>query len=114
MGGMSLIVSLKPKQAIVDIKRNLRVTKNEKDISVNSFRTQVNTPIYDLAEIAMEIANQESHYCNFENLGFMIIYPQYDIKKERVGDSLVYILKEAKSVQEFKFATRSCAMPAGL
>jgi hypothetical protein len=113
-GSMNLDISLMSRQVVVNIKKNFRMTQRDKTQEFKEFKISSISPIYELSEIAMEIANQESQYCNFENLGFMIIYPEYDIRKERTGDSLIYLLKEVKTNQEFRFATRSCAMPAGL
>jgi hypothetical protein len=113
--GMSLDVSLKPKQVVVDIKKSFKMIKGEKSQEFKEFKVNTISPIYELSEIAMEIANQESYYCNFENLGFMIIYPEYDIRKERVGDSdTIYNIKEIRTNKNFRFAIRSCALPPGL
>jgi len=114
MGDMNLKTNLKPGHVIVNIKRRFIMTKREKTQSFDNFKMDLVHPIYDLSKIAMEIANQESQYCNFDVLGFMIIYPQYDINKFRTEGDTIYSIREIKSNQKFVFAIRSCVMPAGL
>jgi hypothetical protein len=114
MGSMNIITDLQTRKVITTAERKLQITKNQETRKFEKFKESVANPIYDLAEIAMEIANQEAHYCNFDILGFMIIYPEYDITKFTTGDSdIIYTLKEIASGKEFTFAIRSCAMPAG-
>ncbi len=111
---MNITTELQTKKVVVTIDRKLEMTKGETR-RFEQFKAQVSWPLYDLAKITMEIANQEARYCNFDALGFMIIYPKYDIEKFRTGDSdTIYTLKDTPTGKEFIFAIRSCAMPAGL
>jgi len=72
-------------------------------------------PIYNLAEISMEIVNQEIVYCNFDELGYMILHPEYDIIKFITGSAnTIYILTDRPSNIKFQFATRNCLLPPGL
>jgi len=114
MGELKLKTELQSKRAVVTAERKLTVTRGGAARSFNSFEVKIATPLYELSEIAMEIVNQEAQYCNFENLGFMIIYPSYDIRKNNVDGSLAYIVRDVETQQEFKFAVRGCVMPAGL
>lgn len=109
-----ITTELQTKKVTVTIKRKFEMTKNEETRKFEKFSAQVSSPIYDLAKIAMEIANQEARYCNFDVLGFMIIYPDYDAEKFRTGNSdTIYVLKDIATGKTFSFAIRSCAMPAG-
>jgi len=114
MDSMELTTELQTKQVVIDIKRDFKITRGDDVRSFTEFKVNLINPIYDLAKIAMEISNQEAHYCNFDILGFMIIYPKYDIQKFKTGDSdTIYTLKDLSTNQEFKFAIRSCVLPAG-
>ncbi len=114
LGSMNLTTKLQAKKVTITIDRKTEMTKNEETKKFDRFTAQASSPIYDLGKIAMEISNQEAHYCNFDILGFMIIYPEYNAEKFRTGNSdTIYTLKEIASGKEFKFAVRSCAMPAG-
>lgn len=114
MGEMNIVTGLQTRKVSITAERSLKLTKNNEVRNFEKFKASLANPIYDLAKIAMEISNQESHYCNFDVLGFMILYPKYDIKKFREDDSTIYILKEVASGEEFTFAIRSCAVRAGL
>ena len=98
----------------IEINREFKMERGDNIRSFELFRINYIHPIYRLAEIAMEIVNQEARFCNFDILGFMIFYPEYDIQKFRTGDSnTIYTLREFTGNKEFKFAIRSCAIPAG-
>lgn len=117
MGEMSLNTILAPKEVNVEINRKFKMTREDKSREFDNFKISLIHPIYNLAEIAMEITNQESHYCNFDTLGYMIIYPDYDITKDETAaepETHIYIIKDRKSNRELNFAVRSCAMPAGI
>ncbi len=114
MGKMEIKTELQPKRVVVNVERELTVSKGGEIKNFKNFEVSFVTPLYELSEIAMEIVNQEAEYCNFENLGFMIIYPEYGIRKENVEGSLIYTVKELQTEDEFKFAVRGCVMPVGL
>ena len=111
---MDLRTILKPKTVTVEINKFLKLTRNEEVRNFESFKMIMVHPIYNLAEIAITIANQESSYCNFDELGYMVFYPEYDIKKFERGDSnLIYKLTEIATGEGFNFAIRSCPLPPG-
>lgn len=113
-GIMELETKLQKGKVVVNIKKDFKMTRGDKVQSFSKFKTSLIHPIYDLSKVAMEISNQEAEYCNFDSLGFMIIYPKYDIYKFRTGDSdTIYRVEDLTTNQEFKFAIRSCALPAG-
>ena len=75
------------------------------------------SPLFDLANIAREIVNQEAKYCNFEYLGFMLFYPRFNIDKKAVGSaettSKIYIIEDRATNKRLFIAIRSCAIPPG-
>lgn len=114
MGEMSSNLKLKSGEIDIEIKRELIVTGDGKTQKYETFNIVFDNQIYDLAKIAMEITNQEAQFCNFDILGFMITYPKYNLNKFRTGDSdTIYSIKDRRTNQEFKFAIRSCVLPAG-
>ena len=91
------------------------MTKRDETKSFDKFKSSLTHPIYNLAKIAMEITNQEAKYCNFNDVGFMMIYPDYDITKFRTSyDDIIYTVRERSNNQKFTFAIKSCPMPGGL
>ena len=114
VGKMNLTVRLYPKQVVVQIDKKISASRGEQVRTFEHFRMNMIHPIYDLSKLAMEIGNQEAQYCNFDDLGYMILYPQYDISSTITGDSdTIYVVKERSTNQQFKFATKSCLLPAG-
>ena len=77
-------------------------------------KTVVYTRFYDLAIVAQEIVSQEARFCNFEQVGYMLIYPEFAITKFRTGKSdTIYTIKSKESGERFRFAVRSCVIPPG-
>jgi len=108
-------VVLVPKQADVFIDKNIQISRNDETKNFDKFRVSVNSPIYDLANIAIEIVNQEAKYCYFEYLGFQMTYPNYVIEKKDIdGETKIYTIKEKLSGKQLNIAIRSCAFPAGI
>ncbi|MBD3252136.1 hypothetical protein GF386_00200 [Candidatus Pacearchaeota archaeon] len=90
--------------------------KNEEDKKeFEKFTMNLVHPMYNLAEIAMEIVNQEAKYCDFNAVGYMVLHNEFDIKRFITGDSnTLYTIEERASGQKFTFAVRSCVLPPGL
>lgn len=83
--------------------------------TIEKFPVSVVSPLYNLGQVAMEIASQEAKYCNFLHDGYMILYPWVNIKKTELLNSVtVYSIKDKKSQKTFNIAIRSCAIPAGI
>jgi len=114
-GEESISVNLNPKQVGVEIKKKFDISKGEEARSFDEFKVRFNSPVYDLAIIAIEIVNQEARFCNFEYLGYSLLYPSYNIERTDVdGGTRIYSVEEKISGKKLIFAVRSCAMPAGL
>lgn len=112
--GMEIDIQLKSGRIIANIEKDFRLSKEDRIDEYNNFRIEIIDPLFDLSKIAMEIANQESEFCNFDALGFMIIYPKYNLDKLRTGDSdIIYTIRGRKTNKEFVFAVRTCVLPAG-
>ncbi len=111
---MQVNINLRPNHILGEVNRKI-IIKNEKSSrEFKKFKVDLIHPIYDLAKIALEITNQEAQYCNFEILGFMLFYPEYNINKFRTGDSnMIYTITERISNKKFMFAVRGCVLPPG-
>jgi len=111
---INLVTKLHPKQIIVEIDKEFKMIRENEVREFKHFKMNMVHPIYNFAEIAMEIVNQESRYCNFDVLGFMILYPGYDIKDKITGENdVIYKITERATNQEFWFAVKSCPLPPG-
>jgi hypothetical protein len=116
-GSLNLDVQLNPKQVNVNINKRFEVSKEETN-KFEKFTVKFPNPLYDLAIVAQEIANQEAKYCYFEYLGYSLLYPAISIDKKQVGSeetaSKIYIIKDKITGKQLLIAIRSCAMPGGL
>ncbi len=115
MGEMQIKTKLAPGEVAVEIKRKFKMSREDETRDFDSFNIMLIHPVYNLAEISSEITNQEARFCGFDTLGYMTIYPEYDITKFRTGDSdKIYSVKDRKSGEDFNFAIRSCVLPVGV
>lgn len=107
-------LELAPGSILININKNLEISKGENSNSFSNFDTKILSPLYELMNVAREIVNQESKYCNFEYNGFMLLYPQFGIQRIDYEENKIYIITDINSNQKFKFAVRSCALPPDL
>lgn len=113
-GPMSVEVSFGPERIFVDVSRNMKITKEDDTRTYNQIKTEIINPIYDLGLVAIEIAANEAKYCYFEYVGYMVLYPRFDIRKTAMSDSTkIYSITHKKSQNTMNIATRGCAIPAG-
>lgn len=102
------------KRIEVDFDAELTLTKNEETTREENLKIVFPTRFYDLGIVTQEIISQEAEYCNFNQLGYMLVEPDVKIEKKRLSDSTtIYHLTHKKTMEEFWFAVRSCALPGG-
>ena len=115
LGAMSLNISAAPGKIYVDVIRKTTITEGGSTRIFDNFKVEVANPLYDLGNVAIEIANNEAKYCYFEYVGYMILYPNWDIRKFTMSDSAkIYTIKDKSSGKTINIAMRGCAMPAGI
>lgn len=96
----------------LDLDAKLTLTRSGETTKKNDFKLNYPSMFYDNAIIAQEISSQEAKYCNFEELGFMILHPETNIKQLELDDSTtIYTIKNKRTREKFRFAIRSCAIP---
>jgi len=115
LGDLSIDVSAAPNTIFVDIKRKTTITEGGSTQTFEGFNVKVMNPLYDLGNIAITAADNEAKYCYFEYLGYMLLYPRWDIREFRMSDfTKIYTIKDKNSGKLINIATRSCAMPPGM
>ncbi len=107
-------IDLLPGYVEINLAKNIDVSRGEASQRFENFDTKVLSPIYDLVQIARDVVNSESQFCHFEYNGYMLLYPQYDIRRIDYSDSKIYRLIDRKTGDEFRFAVRSCAFAPGI
>ncbi|MCK5449687.1 hypothetical protein KAI32_02380 [Candidatus Pacearchaeota archaeon] len=113
-GSANYSIDLLPGSVEINLKKKIDLVRGESSQNFENFDTKILSPLYELIKIARDIVNSESEYCHFEYNGYMLLYPNYDIKRIDYSDSKIYILVDRKSGMEFKFAVRSCAFAPGI
>lgn len=107
-------INLEPNQIILNIDAELGLDKSGEISTQKNFRIIIANNIYDNAIVVQEIVSQEARFCNFDFLGFMLLYPDFNIDKYRAGDSsIIYSVEKKQSQEKFRFAVRTCVIPPG-
>jgi hypothetical protein len=111
---LTMNVELMPGKARVGADRKLSLRKQGEARTFDEFKSEVVNPIYDLANVATRIVNDEARYCSFEYVGYMAVYPSFEIKLYRMSDSTeIYTIKDKDSGKELNIAIRGCASLPG-
>lgn len=113
-GSTEYSIDILPGEIKVILNKDMTIKREGSSSNFNNFETKIISPLYDLIRISREIVNSESQFCAMEYLGYMILYPNYDIKRIDYDTSKLYMVKDRKTGEEFKFAIRSCAMAPGI
>ncbi len=102
-------LTLYPTKIEIALENSLTLTKNEQTSNENNFKIYFQSRIYELASVAQEIASQEARFCNFEYIGYMLIYPKFEIQKKISMESKIYKIINKKTGEFLNIAIRSCA-----
>ncbi len=109
-----VMIDFLPGKIRVDINRTVKITKTDATRTIDGFKINIENPVYDIANVANEIASQEAKYCYFEYVGFMLLYPRFDIRKFAMSDpTKIYTIKDKSYSVPMNIAIRSCAIPPG-
>lgn len=107
-------VGMKTDAVVLEIERQITVEKQGEKRNIEKIEFEITNPVYNLALIAMEIADQEANYCYFEYLGYSNLYPRYQIEKFTMSDSTgIYKIRDNESGKEMSIAIKSCVIRAG-
>lgn len=113
-GNVRVEAKLKPEVVEISFENEITITKSGESRKFSKFDTFVFTKIQSIGFVVNEILTQEAKWCYFSTDGFMILYPQYDIRVYKMEDTTkIYTVKNKKSGERIEFATRGCALPAG-
>jgi hypothetical protein len=112
--GKEYSIDLLPGFVRINLDKGVEILEGERAQSFDDFGLETQSPIYDLVRVSREIVNSESQFCYFEYNGYMLLYPEYDIRRIDYRDSKIYRVIDRWTGAEFKFAVRSCAFSPGL
>jgi len=103
-------IRLAPKKIIIDIDRKIILTKSGETTEQENLEMIIPSRFYDLAIVAQKIFSKEAVSCDFDNLRFMIFYPEFKIHRFLItSDSTkIYTIEHRNSKEKFRFAVRGC------
>lgn len=115
MGVSDINIELMPSRIEITINRKITITKSGEARSFDKFEIITISNLYDLGNAAIEIANMEGKYCNFEYVGYMLLNPQFDIDKFSMSDGTkMYSIEDKRTGEKLKIAIRGCVAPPGI
>jgi len=106
-------VEIVPGSVRLHIKKKIGAIKGGSIIEFEDFDMKVPSDLYELLNIARKVVNSEAKNCYFENNGFMILYPNYNMSRVDHYESKIYEVQNRKTKELLKFAIRSCAYAPG-
>ncbi len=113
-GNVNVEARLKPEVVQISFENEVTLSKSGESRKFSRFDTFVFTKIQSIGFVVNEILTQEAKWCYFSNDGFMILYPEYDIRVYMMEDTTkIYTIRNKKTDESVQFATRGCALPAG-
>lgn len=108
---LAITVSMASDRIFVSIPRDVKITENEITRSFEKFDAEIVNPAYNLAGVAMDIANSQATFCAFNYAGYMMAYPRFDIRAIQTTDpTKIYRIRDKDSGKVMNIAIRSCAL----
>lgn len=111
----TLDVDVRPELIDITLEGKLSLEKNSVTQTVSTFDVALRSSLHEIGFLTQEIVAQEAQYCYFEYVGYMILYPEYDIRVTTAADATkLYTVTHLPSETTLQFAVRGCALPAGI
>lgn len=108
-------IDVVPEHTDIIIDGDIIYKKGDETFNDKNFKIKFKTEFYDLLMLAQEISSQESNFCYFDRVGYMLYNPSIEIDAPfKIDDTKIYTLRHTKSKEIFRFAIRTCAIPEGL
>ena len=106
-------VNFLPKRVIIQTDSNVVSTVSEETTKEGNFKITIASRFYEIISLVQELVNQEAEFCYTESLGIVLLYPEFNIKKFKTQDSIVYTVEHVDSKEKFRFAIKGCVIPPG-
>jgi len=114
LGNLNLSVDIMPSRVRANIQKNITINTGGETLEMRDFSAEINSPLYELANVAMEIANEEARHCYFEYTTYDLMHPSVTITKQVKSDSTkIYGVQDRETLKELTFAIRGCGIPPG-
>lgn len=106
-----IVVLMTLGKVFVTINQNIKITEKENSETFEKVEFNVASPIYNLASVAIDIANEEERYCTFDDIAYMGHNRDVTINSFMMSDSTrIYTIKDKESGKIMNTAIRSCPL----
>ncbi len=113
-GGVESSIAIVPKKIIISYNAPLTVTRNDQISKYQNFNIELDSEMYDLLFIASSVIEYETKMGDSASELYLQYYPDLRIEKIKLTDGTkIYKLSNVITEEEFNFASRSLAWPAG-
>ncbi len=113
-GGVESSIAIVPNKIIVSYNAPLTVSRNNQLNTYQNFNVELGSEMYDLLFIASSVIEYESKMGDSASELYLQYYPDLRIEKIKLTDGTkIYKLSNVVTEEEFSFASRSLAWPAG-
>lgn len=111
---LTMEIGLVPDKVKISAERDVVIKKQEETRTFKNFESEVISPLYNLANVAIEAVNSDIKYCGFAYVGYMVLHPEFDIRLDRMSDATkIYTIKDIKSGKELNIAIKGCVSVPG-
>jgi hypothetical protein len=110
-----LELSIVPNFVSTSMNKKLLLSKGNDNQEFNNFNIKVDSSLYEIIGVAENILDWESTVGDALSEAYMIDNPYIKVEKRLKEDEVkIYTITHRKSGEEFRFASRSLAIPPGL
>jgi hypothetical protein len=114
-GELNTSVEINEDDITIRIEKTLATKFEGQSTGYSVFDVKINSPLYKMADTARNIVNFESTFCEFNNVKWMLFYPEIEVRKFVASDSTkVYTMTYRDTNKSMSFAVKTCVLPAGL
>lgn len=108
LGPLNFKVDILPGKISLNMKRQMTLVSGEKTQTFGDFSQDIPSSIYDLANVAVEIVNDEAVYCDFDYVNYIQLHYGIDVMKDSISDSTkIYTIIDTSNKNRMNIAIKS-------
>jgi hypothetical protein len=113
VGNTKTNTTINSKGILIDVQAPITITKDSTQ-TFNGFEVIIPSKVYDLLITATSIIEFETFYGDADTVLYLQYYPNLKIEKNLLSDgTTIYKITDVTTEEQFTFASRSVAWPAG-
>ncbi len=114
-GNLSTKINFYDKSIELQINKKISAKKENETKVYEEFSSSIQSPIFNLLKTTQKIVNYQSTYCEFNDINWMMVYPETKIDYFITSDNTkIYTLSDRASEKNISFAVKSCSLPGGV